>query len=137
MDKIVKLFVRLFVALLIISIAGLGVLAFGNPQWHKWIYVFQVYVINKRGGEYQYVISTTDYHCPISKKHLCRFLIQPENYSGEWKDWCEQGHLLIEEIYVGGHIAFRIDHRSGNPRVTWDRRKEFNIPIEEGTGAKK
>lgn len=78
----------------VLALATLGILRFGNPQWHKYVYIFQCYywpkhvfkpgVLNSSGDPYKYEISP------------------PENYSGMWKSWHKNGHLESSGNYILG-----------------------------------
>ena len=61
---------------LVISI--FGVLRYGNPQWNKYIYLFQVFVYPKK-------------------------IEQIQNYSGIWRTWYPNGVKKSEEIVQNGY----------------------------------
>lgn len=63
------LLLALVLTLLGVSIAGVAVLRFGNPQWHKYIYLFQAHVWP--GEEPQ----------------------PPSDFTGTWRAWWKNGQL--------------------------------------------
>ena len=64
---------------LITCIIALGVLSFGNTQWHKYIFMYQAYILK--------------IDIDVSK-----------GYSGIWKQWHENGNVLCESKYKDGKL---------------------------------
>jgi len=73
----------------------LCVLSFGNPQWNRWVYVWQEYVIEKNGGG---------------------ILHMPVDYSGTWNMWERDGTLVYTINFLNGinHGYLLIYHGNGN-----------------------
>jgi len=133
-------------------IAVFCVLAFGNPQWHKQVYLFQA----------------NGYYLSDFKR-----IPAPKNYSGVWRDWNQKrvfflyrtfqnglmhgelkryddkGVLIYKANYHSGkQIGFDYIYKNGKlqtifkksprtvpipvyfPEIGIDRRKEFGIPIK-------
>ena len=57
-------------------------LQFGNPQWHKSIFIFQAYYFN---GEYEIAYPGV-----------------PEDFDGVWREWFEDGTSFAQVNYVKG-----------------------------------
>jgi antitoxin component YwqK of YwqJK toxin-antitoxin module len=95
---------------LIAVVAALGLPTFGDPQMHKWVYVWQEFL----NGE--------------------RVDIQvPEKFTGRWKSWINLGEstFLVDELdYVNGvqHGRWVSYHENGNVLLFMT----FNDGIPEG-----
>jgi len=94
-------------------VGSLGVLAFGNTQWSRWIYVFQAYYWPK-------------YESSIIKP--------PSNYTGSWRCWFKNGQIMREYHikngnwngkslwwYESGQLEYGFNHKNGKR----DGRTEF------------
>jgi len=71
--------------LLILLLCIFAVLRFGNPQWSKHIYMFQVFVWEVEG-------TNADYDM--------KFLPVPKNYAGVWCMWYENGQMWARFDYA-------------------------------------
>jgi len=62
---------------LVLALTTLGILRFGNPQWHKYVYIFQAHYFPKyKNG-----------------------MIFPQNKNGIWNVWDNKGYLRLK-FYV-------------------------------------
>jgi len=74
---------NLIVLALLMIVLGLGVLgltAHGNPQWNRYIYIFQALVYPKHGA----------------------YIKPPANFSGTWIMWDRYGEKIAEQDYRDG-----------------------------------
>jgi len=115
----------------ILSTVGfvLALLSWGNPQWGKWTYMWQAYVIRDEdtgsGFELRWTmvnIINID-HGPIEL---------PKQYTGNWKHWDEQGDLISITTFEDGiEIGFQYGYESDGDLETlnfWDaKRNEVTI----------
>jgi len=62
-------------------LGSLGLLAFGNTQWSRWVYIFQAY------------------HWP---KTELGYINKPENFTGRWRDWRRNGQIEFEAYFELG-----------------------------------
>lgn len=70
-------------------VAVLGVLRFGNPQWHKYVYMCRAYWW---------------YSWPAEQdEHSNRYLFVPDNFDGTWKTWNRDGSIRHEWNYKEGN----------------------------------
>ena len=72
------LLIPVVVVLLILSLFRLG-----NPQWCRWLYVFQTYVW---------------------PKYPDRLILAPDDYTGTWYYWYPNGHRECELHYENGKL---------------------------------
>jgi len=71
-------------------IGGLGVLAFGNTQWNKWIYVFQGY----------FQLSERD---QIHIGSVAAAYLKPSvNFTGLYRAWHRDGSKFLDIEYLNG-----------------------------------
>jgi len=84
--------------ILIINLGTLAVLRFGNPQWHRWIYVFQCYYWP--GHKLEMTIGDNLYSSPV----FYNFISPPENYTGKWKLWYKNGGLKESVNFNNGKL---------------------------------
>jgi len=83
-------------------IGGLGVLAFGNCQWNRWIYVFQAYYY---------------------PKYENGFISPSKKYKGSWNDWYKNGQQKSAEIYDNwnfvGHQVYWYENGNLKYKKNW------------------
>ena len=85
---------RLYIILAAVAAVPLIVLAvfrFGNPQWHRYFYMFQSYV---------WVVG--DFENAEDGDPTMTFMKPPPGYTGTWRQWSSEGRLLTEVAYVDG-----------------------------------
>jgi hypothetical protein len=78
-----KYFLSTLGLMLLLVCAALSVLVFGNPQWHKRVYMFQAFVYPK----------------PVDGR-----IHPPANFSGTWIMWDEHGAKSNEREYKNGKL---------------------------------
>ena len=66
------------VGLVAVCLAALAVLRFGNPQWHRWVFMFQAYVWPRRQPE------------------------PPKGFTGVWRTWYPSGRRMNEVGFRNG-----------------------------------
>ncbi len=104
-----KLF-KIIGAFLLVALIVAGVMFFGPPQLHKWIYMTQAYVYPRKGiREMHLDILNSDYN--IS-------LIPPSNYSGTWLTWYKSGKLASKRQYAQGQVIRMIAYYESG-RTQW------------------
>jgi antitoxin component YwqK of YwqJK toxin-antitoxin module len=81
--------VKLIVILIITLCSMLALLSFGNPGWSKYVYMFQAYVYPK--------------DVRPNNSYLVR-LKMPEKFSGIWKEYSNEGNLLISSECLNGKL---------------------------------
>jgi len=65
----------------IILLTVVSVFRFGNPQWNRWIYIFQAYYFPKyKGG----------------------FIKPTDNFTGNFRAWYKNGDLYYSQFYLYG-----------------------------------
>lgn len=96
MTRCSRTYLLVFLALSIAGTAGL--LRYGNPQWHRYIFMFQAFVYP---GEPDRLIlpKVSDYDAAMASPSLVRL---PSRYTGIWRQWDEKGRLQSHETYVDG-----------------------------------
>lgn len=83
---------RIFLAAVVaIPLIILATLRFGNPQWHRLIYMFQSYV---------WIVG--DFENADDFDPTMTFMKPPQGYTGTWRQWSSKGRLLTEVAYVDG-----------------------------------
>jgi len=88
----------------VLGITCFCILRYGNPQWNKWVYIFQANV------------SPKDPELGIFySKYSSGYLEVPKDYSGIWRSWRSDGSLWTEEnIYQGKRKGeFKSWHHNG------------------------
>jgi len=90
-----------FIVLFASAIVLLVVLRFGNPQWNRWIYIFQA---NLHPGHKSGIV-------PI-----------PKDYTGKWSHWTKNGLLFSTMVLQDGmrHGPFTAWHENGSLYVQVD-----------------
>jgi len=81
--------------LIAITLAGLGFLSYGNPQVHKYVYMWQAYVWPAERIVRPY-LTNSELETAISRP--------PENYTGEFRVWNKGGTLKISRRMVSGKV---------------------------------
>ena len=90
--------------ILVLACAALGSLAFGNPQWHKRVYMFQAFVY---------------------PKHVDGYIKQPPNFSGTWIMWNRHGNKIAEQDYKNGKLDGK--------EIWWEgNRKKYEQNYKDG-----
>jgi len=74
--------------ILIINLGTLAVLRLGNPQWSKFIYIFQCYYWP--ADQYEFGSASSKYYV----------IYKPLNFTGTWKTWNKNGRIESEENYL-------------------------------------
>lgn len=74
---------------------------YGNPQWGKYIYIWQAFVLPQG----RHIEADEDY-----------YLQCPDDFTGQWKTWYENGQLRTDGLFVDGEIrSNRISfYKNGN-----------------------
>ena len=96
-----------------IVVVFLGISCFGNPQWHKSIYIWQAYYSELEvKSDYTPGKGPTDVLLeiemslnsisPLKKKINRGLLIVSDGFTGIWSAWDEDGNLLSKVRYKGG-----------------------------------
>jgi len=131
----------LLIALLILGIT-FAVFAFGNPQWHKQVYMFQAYIWPSQVNASMVGFSGFD----GNRKDFHQTLSIPKSFSGEWTVWDENGNWVERYAVIKGkpkvdqsfwkYKNYIYGRTGSNPFTVYDfengidRRSEFRIPLE-------
>lgn len=78
----------------LIVFAVLGGLRFGNPQWNRWIFIFQAYV---SPGDPNRLLWPPQMRAAA---HSCAFCFDPDGFTGVWRTWEANGELHSEREFV-------------------------------------
>jgi len=103
--------VKWILGILIPIVLTLCLLSFGNPQWGKWVYMWQGYVYpcyaRMDSSAIAVPLRYIDYVPAISDP--------PDDYSGTWKTWNRDGVLISENGYLNGdyHGVYRRYYSTG------------------------
>jgi hypothetical protein len=77
--------IYIIIALLFVVIVAAILFCFGNPQWHKHIYMFQAYILPKIYG-------------PVDLPKL------PNSFTGTWTDWDKNGNKISIRSYYKSNL---------------------------------
>ncbi len=80
-----------------VVLVGFLVFRYGNPQWHRYIYILRVHILP-----------------PKYKGNPARLGLIPSDFTGVWVNWDRQGNKRAETEYRGGAkhgkaIRYRVD----------------------------
>ena len=116
-----KFYVLLVLILLVMTPLSVWVLYYGNPQWSKYIYIWQLERLPKerqihfRGEvkafgyrsprflDIEFPQIKWDYEGGREYRHYSLFP-EEQDYSGPWKFWSPDGVLVAEVEYLNGHF---------------------------------
>lgn len=105
---------RLAMSVAIIALVFLGGLFFGDPQWNKYVYMFQVYTL-RRYAPTNLIISNID---PVSSN--LPELKPSKDYSGYWNEWYENGMKSGTSYFEDGALLECVTwHESGSIASKW------------------
>jgi len=92
MNRLLNLCTRIGLTF-VLGITCFCILRYGNPQWNKYVYIFQSYISPKHKsveilpGSYSFVHNKFDF------PKYGREIIPPKTYNGQWKNWSIAGRL--------------------------------------------
>jgi len=124
-------------SVLLSSIVILLILSFGNPQSHKYVYMWQAYVLDRRLEVQQ------AFPLGVSLKTNAQIIIKykiqymkigtdiyvtdygpleiPANYTGTWKAWTQQGDLLVScDMQKAWPKGIQVIYKSGDVQLITD-----------------
>jgi len=124
-------------ATLILTFSVFGILRFGNPQSHKYIYIFQCYYWPKAKTKYP----VYDLNLQVVGYDIFR----PNKFSGKWRTWYKNGILKEEScfsagIYDGlsliwhsnGQMSESINYKKGYYEGSWQSWHENGVKAIAG-----
>ncbi len=85
-----------------VVLLGFLVFRYGNPQWHRYIYIFQVHIVPRK-----------------YKGNVDRTGVRPKDFTGVWVDWDRQGNKRDETEYRGGVKHGRAIRYRADGSVSW------------------
>lgn len=129
---------------LAVSLAGVGflllalflVVRFGNPQWNRYIYIYQAYCVEHEGARNH----QTCFGVSGTVRYFRSEITVPERYTGTWRTWDVDGNLvssvdlkngMADGRYVSwydtGQLQSEEFYANGLPAATstWRRWDEF------------
>ena len=85
----------------------LCLLSFGNPQWGKWVYMWQTYVITSPEWPGQKIDDSVNakWYIFLTGMYLANPHQKRSSYSGEWKHWNKDGQLECIFQMVDGELT--------------------------------
>jgi len=94
------------IKIILAAVVSLGLLfyllSFGNPQWGKWIYMWQGFVWPAKKFEYKnpgYISGMDTKSVLVGNPQVS---IVPDNYTGRWRIWNKSGILLSDMHFKNG-----------------------------------
>lgn len=73
-------------------------LSFGNPQWHRWVFMYQVFVIHDHSD--RFLVPAKQDWLALCSGDAPEAL--PSRYTGVWKVWNEDGEIHRYTTYRNG-----------------------------------
>jgi len=86
---------------LLLSLGCLGILRFGNPQWNKWIFIFQAYYWPARGNDIQIDGALNG---PYDGRGDEIWITPPKNFTGIIRNWRKNGEQYFEAEFKNGEL---------------------------------